>query len=428
MRCCVVGLGYIGLPTAALFASRGHDVVGVDSNARRLDFRHCGDRCEPGLDELVQEGVRSGRLSVASDVADADAFLVCVGTPRESGRPDAALTEVVAAADAVGRRLRAGNLVIVESTVPPGTTDDVIRPRLEAASGLSCGRDFFLAFCPERVLPGNLLHELVHNCRVVGGVDPESARRAAALFRTVVEADVATTDARTAEFVKLMENTWAAVNIALANEFAGLAERGGIDVHEAITLAGRHPRVSLMRPGPGVGGHCIPVDPGFLVDWAPDATPLIRQALETNAGMPRRVADGVRQALDRAGKPVAGARVVLAGVTYKGGVDDVRGSPALSVAAHLQEAGVAITFQDPLATHFPHPVTRELLAAAEGADALVIVADHPQYHALGLQLPALRDRMRPPPVLIDTRGMVPDAPGFLLWRLGRGFVTPRSRH
>ncbi len=428
MRCCVVGLGYIGLPTAALFAARGLNVVGVDSNERRLDLQQDCERCEPGLRELVREGLQSGRLSVDSDVVEADVFLICVGTPRLPGRPEVALAEVVVAVEAVGRRLRAGNLVIVESTMPPGATDEVVRPRLEAISGLTCGNDFYLAFCPERVLPGNLVHELVHNCRVVGGVDPESTRRAAALFQSVVEGDIATTDARTAEFVKLMENTWAAVNIALANELSGLAEQAGVDIHEAITLAGRHPRVSLMRPGPGVGGHCIPVDPGFFADWAPDATPLIRQALATNAGMPRHVANAVLQALARVEKPTAGARVVLAGVTYKGGVDDVRGSPALALADDLSAAGATVVFQDPMATGFSHPVVRDLGDAVEGADALVIVADHTQYHALGGRLAALRERMRPKPVLIDTRGIVPAAEGFVLWRLGRGFVEPPHEH
>jgi len=424
LRCCVVGLGYIGLPTAALFAARGHHVVGVDADPRRLDLRRDGDPAEPGLKELIDDGLRSGRLSVAAEVVEADAFLVCVGTPRVPGRPEVALAEVLGAVDAVAPRLRAGNLVVVESTVPPGTTDDVVRPRLEAGSGLACGRDFHLAFCPERVLPGNLVHELVHNCRVVGGVDAAGGQRAAALFRSVVAGDVAVTDARTAEFVKLMENTWSAVNIALANEFAVLAERAGVDVHEAITLAGRHPRVRLMRPGPGVGGHCIPVDPGFLVDWAPDAAPLIRQALATNDAMPRHVADAVLAALAQVGKAAGDARVVLAGVTYKGGVDDVRGSPALALAGHLAAAGASVVFQDPVATRFPHPVVPGLSDAVEGADALVIVADHPHYAGLALELPALAARMRPSPVLVDTRGMVPAADGFLLWRLGRGFVPP----
>lgn len=422
MKCCVLGLGYIGLPTAALLAARGHDVLGVDVDPRRLDLMAQGVLRETGLKELVEVGVLSGRLRTGTAVQEADAFLVCVPTPRVAGRRDLTLADVLAAIESIAPHLRKGNLVVLESTVPPGTTDDVIRPGLDRLSGLSCGNDYFLACCPERVLPGNLVHELAHNARTVGGVDDESGRRAAALFRTVVSGEVIVTDARTAEMAKLMENTYAAVNIALANEFAGLAESAGVDVREAIALANRHPRVNLMNPGPGVGGHCIPVDPWFLVDGAFASADLISQALRTNDAMPGRVAFAIGEALARTGKPVRGARVVLMGVSYKGGVDDVRESPALGIASRLWELGADVIFQDPIATGFPHPVQVDLLTAVSGADALAVIADHPQYLGLEPLLPRLRRLMRPNPVFVDTRGVVKSAEGFLFWRLGRGFT------
>jgi UDP-N-acetyl-D-mannosaminuronic acid dehydrogenase len=422
LKCCVLGLGYIGLPTAALLAARGHDVLGVDVDPQRLDLMVQGVLRESGLMELIEVGVLSGRLRTGTTVHEADTFVICVPTPHVAGRQDLTLADVLAAIESIAPHLRKGNLVVLESTVPPGTTDDVIRPCLDRLSGLSCGSDYFLAYCPERVLPGNLVHELAHNARIVGGVDDESGRRAAALFRTIVSGEVLVTGSRTAEMSKLMENTYAAVNIALANELAWLAEYAGIDVREAIALANRHPRVNLMNPGPGVGGHCIPVDPWFLVDGTPASACLISQALRTNDGMPGRVASAIGDALARIGKPISGARVVLMGVAYKGGVDDVRESPALGVATWLWESGADVIFQDPIATGFPHPVEPDLLAAVSGADALAVIADHPQYLGLELLLPRLRRLMRPNPLFVDTRGVVKSAEGFLFWRLGCGFA------
>lgn len=424
MRCCVLGLGYIGLPTAALFAARGHDVLGVDVDPQRLDVGVHADHREPGLKDLVNAGLQSGRLTVGPRAEDADVFLICVASPRMPERPEATMAEIVSAVDSIVPVLQKGNLVIIESTVPPGTTEDIVMPRLEQASGLRCGRDFHLAYCPERVLPGNLIHELMQNDRVVGGVNEESARRAAVLFRSVVAGEVLLTSTRTAEMAKLMENTWASVNIALANEFAVLAEQADVDVNEAISLANRHPRVHLMKPGPGVGGHCIPVDPWFLVDWAPGKTGLIRRALKTNDSMPDHVAGAICEALLRAGKSLGDSRVVLMGVAYKGGVDDVRGSPALSVASQLRKEGVDVVFQDPVVTTFPYPVEKDLLVSARGADALVVITDHPQYLAIGSLLPKLRFVMRPPPVIADTRAVVASAEGFILWSLGHGFEAP----
>lgn len=422
MTCCVVGLGYIGLPTAALLAARGHQVLGVDVNPAMLDLPRRCLAAEPGLREWVVSAFREGRLRTGAVVEHSDAYFVCVPTPHDPARPGADLRDVREACAAVGAVVRRGDLVILESTVPPGTTRGVVAPLLERASGLRAGRDFHLAFCPERALPGRLVEELVRNDRVVGGVSADSARRAAALYRALVEGEVFETDAETAEMCKLMENTYVAVNVALANEFARVAEAVGVDAREAIRLANRHPRVRILRPGPGVGGHCIPVDPWFLVEAAPVRTGLIREALRVNHEMPAHVAEATIESLRRAGKSPDGARAVLLGVTYKADVNDCRASPALEIGRLLEREGVRVTYHDPIATDFPRPVERDLTEAVEGADVLVLVADHATYQDLPARLPALAATLAPNPCFVDGRDRVTPVPGYGWWCLGRGFL------
>ncbi len=274
-RICVLGLGYIGLPTASTFANQGVKVLGVDVQpdiVRRLRQGQPHIQ-EPGLRALVQAALASGNLDLGERPAGADAFIIAVPTPFLEDKT-ADLSYVRAAAESIAPELRAGNLVVLESTCPPRTTADVVGPLL-AKSGLTPGKDFYLAYTPERVLPGQILRELVENPRIIGGIDPASAEAGRDLYRLFVQGDILLTDATTAELVKLMENTYRDVNIAAANEFSRLAERLGVDVWQAIDLASRHPRVKILRPGPGVGGHCISIDPWFLVEAAPDLTPLI---------------------------------------------------------------------------------------------------------------------------------------------------------
>src|SRR5207244_621844 len=286
---CVLGLGYVGLPTASMLATRGFHVYGLDVDegvVREL----AGGRThisEPDLDTLVQAAVQSGNLRCGTEPAPADVFVIAVPTPVREDRT-ADLDAVAAAARSVASVLKRGDLVILESTVPPGTTTGLLRHVLER-SGLRAGTDFLLAHCPERVLPGNLLVELIANDRIIGGLDAASAKAAADVYRTFATGELIETDATTAELVKLMENTHRDVNIALANEFALIAERVGVDVWNAIKLAGRHPRVRFLRPGPGVGGHCIAVDPWFVVQAAPELARLIATAREVNDGMPAHV-------------------------------------------------------------------------------------------------------------------------------------------
>jgi UDP-N-acetyl-D-mannosaminuronic acid dehydrogenase len=395
-----------------MLATRGYDVYGLDVNEGVVRELSAGRThiTERDLDTLVQAAVQSGKLRCGTVAEAADVFVIAVPTPVREDRT-ADLAAVSSAATAIARVLKKGDLVILESTVPPGTTVGVLRLLLER-SGLRGGADFLLAHCPERVLPGNLLVELVTNDRIIGGLDPASSNAASEVYRSFVSGELIETDATTAELVKLMENTHRDVNIALANEFALIAERIGVDVWEAIALAGRHPRVRFLRPGPGVGGHCIAVDPWFVVEAAPDIARLIAMAREVNDGMPAHVVALVQAAIGR----VDGAVIVTLGKTYKADVADVRESPAVSVIDALARAGAEVREHDSMIL-----ADRPVQELAKGADALVLLVDHAGYR--GLDPARLAGVMRHP-VLIDTRGVIDQAAwersGFTVRVLGRG--------
>ncbi|MFM9147097.1 MAG: nucleotide sugar dehydrogenase, partial [Verrucomicrobiota bacterium] len=336
---CVLGLGYIGLPTASVLATRGCSVLGVDVSPRVLAAVAAGRAHveEPDLDVLVRAAVGSGNLRVAAAPAPADVFIIAVPTPFAVGA-DGARTPDLSFVEAAARSLApvagSGALVILESTSPVGTTEKVKAWLEDELARLGRRADGLLyAHCPERVLPGQVLRELVTNDRICGGLTPEAAARARDLYATFCSARIFLTDARTAELAKLAENAYRDVNIAYANELAAVCERVGVDVWELIALANRHPRVNVLRPGPGVGGHCVAVDPWFIVDAAPDATPLIRAARAVNDGRPAAVAARVRAGL------APGAAVACLGLAFKPDVDDLRESPAVAVAALLAAAG-----------------------------------------------------------------------------------------
>ncbi len=288
---------------------------------------------------------------------------------------------VTAATAAIVPHLRKGNLVVLESTSPPRTTLDLVVPLLEQ-SGLQAGSDFFVAYSPERVLPGQILRELVENARVIGGITPESAQAGAELYATFVRGPIHQTDATTAEMVKLMENTYRDVNIAIANEFARLAERFGVDAWEAIRLASLHPRVKILNPGPGVGGHCISVDPWFFVEAAPDLARLIWTARQVNDEQPHFVVEKVRQAL---GEDLTGRRIAALGLAYKADVDDLRESPAVEVVHLLQQAGAVVTAFEPYKPENGLPGIRSVLsleAALAEAEAVLFLVGHAPFRAL----------------------------------------------
>jgi UDP-N-acetyl-D-mannosaminuronic acid dehydrogenase len=369
---------------------------------------------ERGVAELLERALAEGRLAASERPVAADAFIIAVPTPvdeRDGRSPD--LRHVEEAARAVAAVVRPGNLVVLESTVPPGTTDRLLVPELER-SGLKAGRDLLVAHVPERVLPGNLIAELTENARVIGGVDERSAEAAREVYARFVTGALIVTDARTAEMVKLMENTYRDVNVALANEFAALAEELGVDVWRALDIANQHPRVNIHRPGPGVGGHCVPVDPWFLATATSHEAPLIRAARAVNDAMPERIASALREALAGVERPV----VALLGLAYKGNTDDTRNSPALALARLLD--GWTVRACDPrVRAAAGIDVFASPEEAARGADALVVMTDHREFAALdGAALGAvMRGRF-----VYDARGLLDAAAwraaGFTVRRLG----------
>lgn len=417
---CVFGLGYIGLPTASTFATHGIKVTGVDVNPRVVDtLRNGGLHIhEPGLRTLVQAALGSGNLVVSQQPEPADAFIIAVPTPFYSDKR-ADLRAVTAAAEAIVPHLRPGNLVVLESTSPPLTTVDVVAPIL-SRSGLQPGSDFYLAYSPERVLPGQILRELIENARVIGGVDRPSAEAGRDLYATFVRGEIILTDATTAEMVKLMENTYRDVNIAIANEFARLADRFGIDIWEAISLANHHPRVNVLRPGPGVGGHCISVDPWFLVEAAPDLTSLIRTARQVNDAQPEYVVDVIRRAAGELG----GCQIAALGLAYKPDVDDLRESPAIEIVRLLAEAGARVRTYEPYKPGAQVPGTdsaASLDGALRDADLVLLLVAHSPLKALQpAQAAALLRRRVAVDVANGWDAAAWQAAGFRLFRLGVG--------
>lgn len=410
MKVCVYGLGHIGLPTALLFA-QDHDVVGVDIDPDRVERIRRGDLpvSEPGIDELYAE-VRED-FAVTTEAEPADAHVLVTPTPLEAATDVPDLRAVRSAAESVADVLRRDDLVVLESTVPPGTGEGLVVPILES-SGLDAG-EFAYAHCPERAIPGRTLVEMIDNHRVVGAIDDASLDRALELY-TFVEGEVHATDVASAEFVKLMENTHRDVNIALANEFARMAEELGVDVHDARELANEHPRVDVLRPGPGVGGHCITVDPQFLAQRV-GSDRLISLARDVNESM---VGHTIRSATDLLGDPPATLTVL--GVAYKGDVADTRRTPALPFVRRAQNAGYDVRVHDPHVEEFevdPEP----LADAVDGSDCLAIVTDHSEYEELDPE--ALAERMARSR-LLDTRAVVDDEAwldaGFAVRVLGDG--------
>lgn len=387
-KICVIGLGYIGLPTAATFATHGQKVLGVDVNPHVVETLSKGKIHihEPGLDHVVNAAITTGNLTVSSQPQEADVFIIAVPTPfhedkfgEHEGRKYrlADMSAVTSATEAIVPFLRKGNLVILESTSPPRTTIDLIAPILEK-SNLEAGSDFHLCYSPERVLPGKILHELIENARVVGGITPESAKVGRDIYATFVKGEIIETDATTAEMVKLMENTTRDVNIAIANEFSRLAEKFGVDVWEAIDLANRHPRINILSPGPGVGGHCISVDPWFFVEKAPELTPLIYNARQVNDHQPHFVVEKVKQTLG----DLAGKKIAALGLAYKPDVDDLRESPAVEVVHLLQEGGAIVRAWEPFnpkANLKDINMSSSLDDAVKDADAILLLVKHTEF-------------------------------------------------
>ncbi len=429
-KVCVIGLGYIGLPTASTFAAKGITVLGVDVNAVVIETLNRGEIHihEPGLREAVSNAIQSGNFKAALKPEEADAFIIAVPTPFHENKFGeyngnqyklADMTAVIKATESILPVLRKGNLIVLESTSPPRTTIELVAPILER-SGLKAGSDFFLCYSPERVLPGQIMRELIENARVIGGVTPESAQAGADLYSIFVQGQIIQTDSSTAEMVKLMENTYRDVNIAIANEFSRLADKFGVDVWEAISIANLHPRVKILNPGPGVGGHCISVDPWFFVESAPQITPLIYHSRQVNDGQPHFVLDTVQKALGT----LQGKKIAALGLAYKPDVDDLRESPASEVVHLLQKHGAQVKAWEPFKPDANLPgisTSHTLSGALEGADALLLLVKHTEFTNLNPTHIAEKTQAR---IAIDTvngwKQAEWQAAGFSLVRLGAG--------
>ena len=391
-----MGLGYIGLPTASVLGTKGYQVHGVDISPNVVETINRGDVhiTEPELDVLVKSAVQSGNLKAALEPAEADIFIIAVPTPL-NGSNEPEMSAVTKATDAISPYLKRGNIVILESTSPVGTTDRLVADRLREL-GHKVGDEIHVAHCPERVLPGRILAELVGNDRIVGGIDDTSTTAAADFYREFVAGEVLETTAATAELAKLSENTFRDVNIALANELSMICDDMDVDVWDLIALANRHPRVSILQPGPGVGGHCIAVDPWFIVAAAPSQARLIRTAREVNIAKPEWVVDKIRARAEKFKRPT----IACLGLAYKADIDDLRESPALDVVEKLREANLGeLLISEPYVKSHPDYDLVDWQEAVQRADIVVVLVDHRQFK--GLKPKDLQER-----VLIDTRGML----------------------
>jgi len=413
LKVSVIGLGYIGLPTAAALASRNIEVVGVDVNQDVVDIINRGQIhiVEPELDTLVREAVQAGSLKATIQVEKADIFMIAVPTPFK-GKHEPDLSYIKSAANAIAPFLERGNLVILESTSPVGATENMVswmcelRPDLSfPIFGENSDYDISVAHCPERVLPGHVVQELVKNDRVIGGVTKQCAEHARELYKLFVKADCLVTDCRTAELSKLVENSFRDVNIAFANELSLICDKLRVNVWEMIKLANRHPRVNILQPGPGVGGHCIAVDPWFIVNSAPDESKLIHTARLVNDHKPSFILEKVEKAAVRIGKDKSELNIACLGLSFKADIDDLRESPALKIAQKIDLMGFSkLLLVEPNISEIPNGFSgscaklTDLESALIVADIILLLVDHSLFK--GVSLGNVSEKQ-----LIDTRGI-----------------------
>ncbi len=422
-KLAVIGLGYVGLPVACLFAEAGFGVIGVDLQAQRAAHINAGvspiEGEEPGLAELLAAVIATGQLRATThyaDLADQDVVLICVETPVDEQHVPRYVA-LQSALRALGPVLKDGALVIIESTIAPGTMAKIVKPTLEETSGKRVNEGFFLGHCPERVMPGKLLANLRGVSRVCGGETPETAQTMLTLYRQVVKAELDAADCVTAELVKTAENAYRDVNIAFANEVALICEAVGGDVWRVRELVNKSPGRNMLLPGAGVGGHCIPKDPWLLVYEAQQrGVPirLIPAARAVNESMPLHIVELLENALAEAGKPVAGARVLVLGYAYLENSDDTRNSPSAVLVARLRELGVEVVIHDPYVAGYQGDVVE----MAQGCDAAVVMVGHGVYRELDWE--AVRVMMRAP-LLVDGRRTFGVMSGWNYQSVGYGF-------
>jgi UDP-N-acetyl-D-mannosaminuronic acid dehydrogenase len=416
-KVCVIGLGYIGLPTATVLANKGFRVHGVDINEKAVELINNGKVhiYEPDLDKMTKNAIESGNLKASVLPEKADVFIIAVPTPfTENHKPD--LTYVEQATRSIAPYLEPGNIVILESTSPVGTTEKVAKWILEERSDLSIDENsknrIFVAHCPERVLPGKILKELIENDRIIGGINEESTKRTVEFYKNFVKGKILETNARTAELSKLAENAFRDVNIAFANELSMICEELNINVWELINLANHHPRVNILQPGPGVGGHCIAVDPWFIVDVAPETAKLIRTARMVNDSKPYFVIEKIKEATKNLQNPT----IACLGLAFKANVDDLRESPAVKIVKEL-----STIYDQTIYVAEPHieELPKDLLEldvqlvktedAIEKADVVVLLVDHDYFKIVDKELLLSK-------IIIDTRGLFSESNNKILIR------------
>lgn len=407
----VIGLGYIGLPTAAIFASRRKNVIGVDINQSAVDTINRGEIhiVEPELDIVVHAAVTSGYLRATTKPEPADAFLIAVPTPFKGDNHEPDLSYIESACKAIAPVLKKGDLVILESTSPVGTTEKMSAWLSEIRADISFphthgeSSDIRIAHCPERVLPGHVMKELIENDRVIGGITPKCSDAAVDLYKTFVQGECIVTNARTAEMAKLTENSFRDVNIAFANELSIICDKLNINVWELISLANRHPRVNILQPGPGVGGHCIAVDPWFIVSETPEEARLIQTARIVNDSKPTWVIEKVKQAIQTL-VPKTPVTIACLGLTFKPNIDDLRESPALAITAWLANENIAnILAVEPnikrLQEKYSHNIKLvSIEKALSTADIILLLVDHKEFKAIDKKIVSEK-------IVIDTRGI-----------------------
>ena len=394
MKVCIIGQGYIGLPTAALFARNHCKVVGVDINEKMIENLNNGiiHIEEPGISDIIKQALINKVYKASLKPEKADAFIITVPTPYIPENYSCDLSYVISACESIIPFLEKGNVVIVESTIAPMSTDNIVKPIFEK-EGFTIGNDLYLAHCPERVLPGKIIEELIHNDRIIGGITPECSQKASEVYGQFVEGELMLTEAKTAELSKCMENTFRDVNIALANELAKICSEIGVNALDVIKMANKHPRVNLHSPGPGVGGHCLAIDPYFIYAKSPETAKLIKLARDTNNSMPGFVCENVRKIIKK-------GKIAILGVSYKGNTGDDRESPAYEIIADLTK-DYEISIHDP---HISNPNFVSFKEAVIDADLILILCDHNEFKNLDYTL------IHEDTIIFDTKNIIYKVP------------------
>ena len=397
MKICIMGQGYIGLPTAALFTRNHCEVVGVDINEQIVENLNKGiiHIEEPGISDIIKNAVKNKVYTASLTPEKADAFIITVPTPYIVENYSCDLSYVITACETIIPYIEKGNTVIIESTIAPMSTDETIKPIFEKA-GFKIGEDLFLAHCPERVLPGRIIEELIHNDRIIGGVTPECAVKASEVYGQFVEGALMLTEAKTAELSKCMENTFRDVNIALANELAKICAEIGVNALDVIEMANKHPRVNLHSPGPGVGGHCLAIDPYFIYAKAPETAKIIKLARDTNNSMPDFVCEYVN-------KIISEGKIAVFGVSYKGNTGDDRESPAYEIIAKLSTK-YEIAIHDP---HIENPNFVSFEEAVKDANLILVLCDHDEFKDMDYDY---INKSMAKSVIFDTKNIIKEVP------------------